>query len=218
MPSRSTAQYRILGCAGIGAVLALVFPAEWGVAIRSALGWIIGVSCFLAITVFAVAGAPPEQLRQLARQQDPKRWIILGLVTLAAIASVFAVGVLLHKQSGESFIQVVGRIALLGGVVTGSWLLTHTMFALHYAHGYYGDGPHPGPDDRGGLRFPGDRPHPDFWDFLYFSLVIGMTCQVSDVQITGTHIRRLAIIHGVLSFVFNTIILAVTVNLVVNAL
>ena len=218
MPSRSTAHFRILACAGVGAVLALVFPAEWGVSIRSALGWIIGVGCFLAMTVFAVAGAPPERLRQLARQQDPKRWIILGLVTLAAIASVFAIGVLLHKQSGESFIEVAGRVALLAGVVTASWLLTHTMFAVHYAHGYYGDGPHPGPDDRGGLQFPGDRPHPDFWDFLYLSLVIGMTCQVSDVQITGTHIRRLAIIHGVLSFVFNTIILAVTVNVVVNAL
>lgn len=218
MLSRSTAHYRILACAGAGASLALVFPAEWGVSVRSALGWIVGVGCFLAMTVLAVAGAPPERLRQLARQQDPKRWVILGLVTLAAVASVVAAGVLLRKQSGGGFIEVAIRVALLGGVVTASWLLTHTMFALHYAHGYYGDGPAPGPDDRGGLQFPGDLPHPDFWDFLYFSLVIGMTCQVSDVQITGRHIRRLATIHGVLSYLFNTVILAVIVNLVVNVL
>jgi uncharacterized membrane protein len=203
MPSRSTAGYRIL--AGAGAALAWALPAEWGGSIRSALGWIIGVGCFVTMTAYAVAGAPPERLRRLARQQDPKRWIILGLVTLAAVASVVAAGVLLRKQDGGGFLEVALRVALLGGVVTASWLLTHTMFALHYAHGYYGDGPAPGPDDRGGLQFPGERPHPDFWDFLYFSLVIGMTCQVSDVQITGTHIRRLAIMHGVLSYLFNTV-------------
>ncbi|MBV8523262.1 MAG: DUF1345 domain-containing protein, partial [Acetobacteraceae bacterium] len=66
-------------------------------------------------------------------------------------------------------------------------------------------------------QFPGDQPLPDFWDFLYFSLVIGMTCQVSDVQITGRHMRRLAMVHGILAFFFNTVILAITVNLVVNA-
>lgn len=158
MSSRSTAGYRILACAGVGAALAWLFPAEWGGSIRSAMGWIVGVGCFLAMTAYAVAGAPPERLRRLARQQDPKRWIILGLVTLAAVASVVAAGVLLRKQAGAGFIEVALRVALLGGVVTASWLLTHTMFALHYAHGYYGDGPAPGRDDRGGLQFQASVP------------------------------------------------------------
>ena len=77
--------------------------------------------------------------------------------------------------------------------------------------------PAPGPDDAGGLLFPGNVQIPDFWDFFYFSLVLGMTCQVSDVQITGKHMRRLASMHGALSFFFNTVILALTVNLLVSA-
>ncbi|HZU88183.1 MAG TPA: DUF1345 domain-containing protein, partial [Stellaceae bacterium] len=83
---------------------------------------------------------------------------------------------------------------------------------------FYGDGPLPGRDDRGGLDFPGEDTRPDFADFVYFSLVIGMTCQVSDVQITGRTMRHLATLHGVLAFLFNTVILAITVNLVVGAL
>ncbi len=98
-----------------------------------------------------------------------------------------------------------------------SWTLIHTVFAVHYAHSFYGDGPAPGPDDAGGLLFPGNEQVPDFWDFFYFSLVLGMTCQVSDVQITGKHMRRLASVHGALSFFFNTVILALTINFLVNA-
>ena len=93
----------------------------------------------------------------------------------------------------------------------------NTIFALYYAHGYYGDGPTPGSDDAGGLLFPGGEGGPDFWDFLYFSFIIGMTCQVSDVQITGRPMRRQATMHGILSFFFNTVILAMTINLLVGA-
>ena len=210
-------RYRLLLCTAVGAALFLLLPASWGVAIRAALAWIGAVAGLLTLTLVAVGSASPQLLRALARRQDAGRWVILALLLVAASASLIAVGVLLHKTPGETLGDVVIRIALLAGVVVASWLLTHTMFALHYAHGYYGDGPLPGPDDRGGLQFPGDHPHPDFWDFAYFSLVLGMTCQVSDVQITGRHMRRLATVHGVLSFFFNTVILALTVNLVVNA-
>jgi uncharacterized membrane protein len=208
---------RLLICVAVGVAVFLSAPVSFGPAIRSALGWIAAAGCFLGLTAFAVGGAPPERLRALAREQDARRWVILGLVILAAMVSLIAVTVLLHKQDGEGLIERVLRIALVAGVVIESWLLTHTVFALHYAHGYYGDGPVPA-EDRGGLQFPGDSSHPDFWDFLYFSLVIGMTCQVSDVQINGVHMRRLATMHGVLSFFFNTGILALTINLLVAAL
>jgi uncharacterized membrane protein len=102
--------------------------------------------------------------------------------------------------------------------VVASWTVTHTVFALHYAHHYYGDGPAPGADDdRGGLAFPGEEP-PDYWDFLYFSFVVGMTCQVSDVQVTSRAMRRMTLMHGVLSFFFNTVILALSVNLLAGSL
>ena len=90
-----------------------------------------------------------------------------------------------------------------------SWILIHVMFALHYAHEFYG-----GEDvgRGGGLKFPGD-PRPDYWDFVYFSFVIGMTFQVSDVQVTGKHLRRLVVAHGVVAFFFSVAILALAVNI-----
>jgi uncharacterized membrane protein len=207
---------RLLFCGAVGVALFLVFPEGWGTAIRCALAWILAVGCFLGLTVYAAGDAAPDRLRARARRQDSSRWAILALIVLAAAVSLVAVAVLLHKQDGETLTHLAVRITLVAGVVMASWSLTHTVFSLHYAHGYYGDGPTPGPDDAGGLLFPGDDRFPDFWDFLYFALVIGMTCQVSDVQITGRHMRWLAAMHGVLSFFFNTVILALTINFLVN--
>jgi len=93
-----------------------------------------------------------------------------------------------------------------------SWAFIHTMFALHYAHEFYGEG-----DEGGGLAFPGDDA-PDHWDFVYFSFVIGMTSQVADVGITGKAIRRTAAAHGVVSFIFNVALLALTINIAASAL
>lgn len=212
------AEHRWWLCLAGGAALYLVLPAHWGPAIRWAIAWIGGVAAFLGWLGFDLAGARPERLRWLARREDPKRAVIFAGTVAAAAASLVAVAVLLRKGSDMSPSDIALRILLVGGVVITAWLLTHAIFALHYAHSFYGDGPEPGPADRGGLQFPGGRGQPDFLDFVYFSLVIGMTCQVSDVQITGRHMRRLASLHGVLAFFFNTVILAITINLVVNAL
>jgi uncharacterized membrane protein len=96
-----------------------------------------------------------------------------------------------------------------------SWIFAHTVFAVHYAHDYYTD------LDRKrdpGLSFPGDDDTPDYWDFMYFSFVVGMTCQVSDVQVTRDHWRRLVLAHGVISFLYNTIVLALSINLTAGLL
>jgi uncharacterized membrane protein len=214
---RALTANRWLICVAIGLLLYLCFPGDWGVAVRSATAWIGATAAFLAWTVLAVGKARPERLRELARRQDFKDYIIFAFAILAATASLIAVSVLLRAPHGQGGGEIAFRIVLVAGVVVTAWLLTHTIFAVHYTHGFYGDGLEPGSDDRGGVQFPGKEQHPDFWDFLYFSLVIGMTCQVSDVQITGAHIRRLATIHGAIAFFFNTIILAITVNVVVNA-
>jgi uncharacterized membrane protein len=108
---------------------------------------------------------------------------------------------------------VTGHLLLAGGTVVSSWILIHTAFTLHYAHAYY----RLQDDDvtsleGSGVEFPSEK-EPDFLDFAYFSFVIGMTCQVSDVQISGRNIRRMALVHGLLSFLFNTVILALTINL-----
>jgi uncharacterized membrane protein len=208
---------RLLICAFAGGVFVRALQERWGAAQAAAFGWIVAVSLFLLLTALAVGMASPDRLRARARVQDASRWIIQGLIVLAAVASLAAVIALLKKADGETAPMLAARIALAGGVVVLSWTLIHTVFAVHYAHSFYGDGPAPGPDDAGGLLFPGNDRVPDFWDFFYFSLVLGMTCQVSDVQITGKHMRRLASVHGALSFFFNTVILALTINLLVSA-
>ena len=183
---------RLTLCALLGVVLFLNLPEHWGLAARSALGWIVGVSVWLLLIANAVGAAAPVRLRTRARRQDASRWVIPPVILGAAAASLAAVIALLQKQGDEAMAMEALRVSLAGGVVVASWTLIHTVFAVHYAHGFYGDGAAPGPDDAGGLQFPGDDALPDFWDFFYFSLVIGMTCQVSDVQITSKHMRRLA--------------------------
>jgi uncharacterized membrane protein len=106
------------------------------------------------------------------------------------------------------------RLELATVTIALSWAAVHTTFALHYAHDYYrGDQP-------GGLQFPSGDQHEnaDYWDFVYFAFVIGMTAQVSDVGITDKTIRRTATAHGIISFVFNTALLALMVNIAASAI
>lgn len=202
----------------VGAAVLLLLPRSVRNGERLALAWLAGVVLFLALVALVVAGAKPEQLRRRARELDPRRWVITALIIAAATVSLFALGFTLQKVPNETTVALLTRLALAGLTVAASWTLVHTTFALHYAHHYYGDGPAPGPqDDRGGLAFPGDE-MPDYWDFLYFSFVVGMTCQVSDVQVTSRPMRRLTLLHGVLSFLFNTVILALAVNLLASSL
>lgn len=207
---------RLIICASAGGVVFSGLRTDWGTAPAAALAWVVAVLLFLVLATLAVGVASPERLRARARIQDASRWVIQVLIVLAAVASLAAVIALLKKADGETTALLALRIALAGGVVVLSWTLIHTVFAVHYAHAFYGDGPLPGSDDAGGLLFPGGDQAPDFWDFFYFSLVLGMTCQVSDVQITGKHMRRLASVHGALSFFFNTVILALTINFLVS--
>ena len=108
----------------------------------------------------------------------------------------------------------IAKVALVAVTLLLSWLISHVVFAFRYAHEFYSrDQGGPGVD--GGLDFPEEK-EPDYLDFLYFALVLGMTFQVSDVQITSRKLRRVATLHGLLSFLFNTVIVALTINEVVN--
>jgi uncharacterized membrane protein len=146
-----------------------------------------------------------------AKLQDASRSIIFGIVLLGACGSLFAVAYLLSTAKSVPGTRVVQHVALAAFTVICSWFLIHTIFAMHYAHAYYRRIDEGG--DRGdGLNFP-DCEEPDFLDFAYFSFVIGMTFQVSDVSITSSGIRRLSLVHALLSFLFNTVILALAINL-----
>ncbi len=153
-----------------------------------------------------------KQIREQAKVQDPSRSIIFIIIIVSTLASFFAV-LLLILSKGENDNTSSLRIAV---AVTGmflSWFLIHTIFTLRYAHIFYGDHETRPNTHAGGLEFPGDS-KPEYLDFAYYSLVLGMTFQVSDVQITSKRLRSLAMLHGLLSFVFNTIMIALTINLI----
>jgi len=135
-------------------------------------------------------------------------------VITAATASLLAVGLLLGSAKDLPPTALAEHIALSVSAVVISWLLVHTVFTLRYAHFYFYDARDVERREvAGGLIFPG-KGSPCYMDFAYFSFVIGMTCQVSDVQISSTKIRRLALLHGLISFAFNTAILAMFVNII----
>lgn len=178
------------------------------------ISWDIGVFCFLTLALIAIDGASPEKMRRSSQRQDENRWTILILVVAAACASLLAIAFMLKGSQNLSQWQLTLHLTLSIVTIVFSWLLVHTMFALHYAHLYYRDDKESSDREKAaGLDFPGEK-LPDYWDFLYFSFVIGMTCQVSDVQITSRSMRRLALVHGVLTFFFNTVIIALSINII----
>ena len=171
--------------------------------------WDTFAFCVLASAWLTILITPQRTLRARAQEEDFGRTVIFIFVVVAACASLFAVGFLVSVGSGH-----VGDLVLGLATVVLSWSLIQTVFGLHYAHAFYGDSDQPGERRHaGGLIFPGER-MPDYFDFAYFSFVIGMTCQVSDVQITSPRLRRLALLQSVLAFGFNTIILALLINTV----
>ena len=182
---------------------------------QSIATWDVFALSVLILAWLTIITTPPRKCRSRAQMQDLSRTVIFVFVVLAACAGLFAVGFLFFANKGVAqrphflFHLFMSLVA-----VVSSWMLVHTVFGLRYAHTFYGDPDGPGPQAHaGGLEFPGDR-LPDYMDFAYFSFVIGMTFQVSDVQITSREFRKLVLLHGMLSFGFNTVILALTINTV----
>ena len=159
---------------------------------------------YLALIYWYMAHASVAGMRQRAAIADEGAIALLVLTTTAALASLAAVVAEIGQAPGPYHV-VLGM-----GTILLSWTFMHSIFALHYAREFYGKGYEEG---TGGLAFPG-KEDPDYWDFLYYSLVVAMTAQVSDVQITSKAMRRLTTVHGVASFFFNLTVLALTVNIV----
>ena len=183
---------------------------------QSIVTWDVFAVCVLALAWLTILTTPPEKLRARAQMQDLSHILIFIFVLVAACAGLFAVGFLFFNKAvvterSHFFLHLLMSLV----AVICSWMLVHTVFGLRYAHTFYGDpdGPAGPKSHAGGLEFPGDR-EPDYMDFAYFSFTIGMTFQVSDVVITSRDFRKLALAHGMLSFGFNTVILALTLNTV----
>jgi uncharacterized membrane protein len=195
---------------GIGMTLALVLVPGLRPVTRFLLGWDVGVGVYLVLAAHMMAGSDVHVIRRRAPTQDEGGATILALTVSAALVSLAAI--FAHLGAGNTSSRTPGRLVFVAVTIWLSWTFIHTMFALPYAHEFYDR------HDGGGMAFPGGEKEPDYWDFVYFSFVIGMTSQVSDVAITSKLIRRTAAVHGVVSFLFNTALLAITVNLAAGAI
>ena len=211
---RPDARHRLLLGLIAGVVVFLTSRGYLRFASAAIAGWNAFAVVILALDWLTILTTPLRKIRELAQQQDLSRLLIFLFVVVTACAALFAVGFLVSVKKSQTGAHFFIHLLLTLSTVIFSWMLVHTVFGLRYAHAFYGDSDQPGVHQHaGGLIFPGDRP-PDYFDFAYFSFVVGMTCQVSDVQITSRRMRRVTLIHSILSFGFNTIILALLINTV----
>ena len=174
------------------------------------IGWSGGAAAYLLLALWLAHRFDAAQVKHRARSLDPPGGVLLAAMLAAIVISLAAIAMLLGQVKQMDGAMRAAHIALALVALAGSWLMIHTMFAFHYAHSYYQDDATP---DDGGLDFPGDA-DPDYADFMYYSFVIGMTSQVSDVQVTAHDMRRLTLVHGLLSFAFNMLVLALSINVV----
>jgi uncharacterized membrane protein len=183
---------------------------------RGLLAWDIGVTVYIAAAAWLFCTESQSNMADNARAQEEGEWTIFWITVAVVVASFVAV---LQEFTGSKDLPTAVRgwhVALVVFTLFVSWMMTHIAFSFRYAHEYYSVTGTAQTIDRG-LQFPEEN-EPDYLDFAYFSLVLGMTFQVSDVQITARKLRRLAAAHGLLSFLFNTVILALTVNIAASLL
>jgi uncharacterized membrane protein len=176
--------------------------------------WIVFAMTIIVLDWIAILWSHPLEVRKIAKLQDSSRYLLFLFVIFASIISLVAIIFLLKSAKGHGEANVSSHITLAMATVIVSWVLVHTIFTMRYAHLYYDQDTDDGkPRKGGGLQFP-DETEPDYLDFAYFSFVIGMTFQVSDVEISSRLIRRHALLHSFISFAFNTAIVALSINVV----
>jgi len=209
------ARPRLLLSVTIGVAAFLALPTSLKQAARALIAWDLGAGLYLALAWIMMTRASIDRMKWRAGREDEGAAVVLCLTVAAAVASLAAIVIELSDLKGMPPARQGLHAALVAFTFAASWLLVHTSFALHYAHAYYlalgagGSGPP--------LEFP-RADAPGYMDFLYFSAVVGMTSQTADVAIAATRMRRLVMAHGMISFVFNTMLLALTVNIAASML
>ena len=199
---------RLWAAIALGCAVYLVLPGSLRGVTRALACWDAAILLYLVLTAWMMARSPVSEIRRHADAQDEGAFALMVLTVAAAMASMGAIFAELAREGDMEPLSYALAIA----TVVLSWAFIHTIFALHYAYDFYGEG-----QRANGLKFPGDA-KPDYWDFVYFAFVIGMTFQVSDVAVTNKWIRRSVVAHGVLSFFFTTTVVALTVNMAANAI
>ncbi|HEX4986222.1 MAG TPA: DUF1345 domain-containing protein [Burkholderiales bacterium] len=198
--------------AGVAAFVLLCFAGGLSWRMRLILAWDAGILVALVLLA-GLRGADPATMKRIAATQDAGKWAVL-LLTLAAAGTclVAVAGEIAPTRDADELGKVL-HLAFVVATIVLSWAFIHVTFALHYAHDYYSGARRAGHE---GLVFPGNGA-PNYMDFVYFSFTIGMTFQVSDVQITDRGFRGLVLAHGIVSFFYSTVILALAINLIAGA-
>ena len=208
MPDGVLAHHKLIFCGLIGFIVAVAWPDVQTLLSRVLIGWNVLAWLYLLGVAFALSRADADHMKRVALAQAESAPTVLAVVVVAAVTSLVAVVFELIAAKAAGPHHAGGHIAFVLFTVVGSWLLVPTLFALTYAARYYG------PEPDAGLSFPGAgaKFEPHHIDFFYFSFTIAVTAQTSDVGVTTREMRRLVVYHSLLSFVFNTTILAFTIN------
>jgi uncharacterized membrane protein len=213
---RIGAMQRLGVALGVAAVTFLALPDSVAWHARIVGTWDLGALAYLGLAWTLMTKSDAKVTRDHVLSQDPSGYVIFLLVIGASFACILAIGFVVGAIRELSFWSRAADLAMTVAALVSSWLLIQTVFAIHYAHRYYA-GP-PGETSTGApLTFPGGK-DPDYSDFAYYSFVVGMTSQVSDVQVTSPSMRRLTMIHGILAFVFNIAVLALSINIFASVL
>ena len=191
----------------------VIIPATSS-ATRAVIAWDIGSFLYLSISFIQMIRTLERDIREDAKTHQEGEWAVFSIIILGAIMSLASI--ILFYETGSTHLHKDGFLGIAVITLALSWVLTQTSFAYRYAHEYYsydqGEA-----DIDGGILFPDDT-QPDYLDFIYFSFVLGMTFQVSDCDITSKKLRRLATVQGLIGFLFNTVILALAINVVASSL
>ena len=204
------ARPRLLIAAVIGCIIWLLMPQDWRCTTRTLIAWNLSIGLYLTLVAIMMLRSNTERIRTRAAEQDEGGILVLALTMITALASLAAIIAELATAKTAGGQAEFRHIALAAITVIFSWTFMQTMFALHYAHQYYSDDTK---ESAHGLEFPGKNIKPDYWDFIYFSFIIGTAAQTADINITSRIIRRTAAMHCLMVFFFNTTILALTVNI-----
>jgi uncharacterized membrane protein len=203
---------RLVVAVAVALVAYAALPGGMETAMRLLVAFDTGAVVFIAAVWAMMARASPDDMRRRSAVEDEGRHTILAIAGAIAVAILLAIIFELHGIKEQPAAQRGVHVALAGATILLSWIFMNTMFALHYAHDYYGEGERRDDGLAGGLAFPGGAA-PGYSDFLYFAFVIGMTFQVADVAIESAGLRRVALAQGVMAFFFNVVVLALTINI-----
>jgi uncharacterized membrane protein len=192
------------------ALVTTLLPGSMSLSLRSVIAADAGFAVYLALALWVMATFSHDAVRKRAARQDHGGLVILMIILLAIGSSFVAIASLLAEAKAATGHLKTMLAGLAGLTVVLSWLVTQVVFTFHYAHEYYS--PQKEGEMRGGLSFPNDD-CPDYWDFFYYATSIGATSQTSDVSISSKGLRRLAALHAIGSFFFNTAVLALAINI-----